>query len=259
MSNIQISNISTFFGHTQILNDISFDISAGEFIGIIGCNGCGKTTLLRSICNLLPHLGTVHAYGQPLEELSTREISKLCSYVPAQSDIDIDISVLDVVLMGYNPHLKLLASPSQAMRDKACDILSSLGLGNEINTNYLHLSEGQQHLCIIARTLITDNPIIILDEPENALDFSVRYRIMDLLKKYATNNNRCVLASIHDISLALNYCDRILLVSNGKLENIMAPAKSSLDSMSAMLSRIYGDVRVCRCDNDQLVMIRSIH
>lgn len=162
------------YGKDPVIEDISFGLEGGELAGVLGANGCGKTTLLKAVCGILPHGGRCVLDGTVLEACPPRQLAKLCSYIPQRSGISIDISVLDVVLMGFNPHLGLLEHPNKSMREAALRILEEIGLGGMEEKNYLHLSEGQKQLCILARTLVSGGQLLLLDEPESALDFRFR-------------------------------------------------------------------------------------
>lgn len=243
------NQITAGYGKQAVVKDISFSVDAGSLTGIIGANGSGKTTLLKALCGILPHTGSCQLDDVALEQLSPRQLARLCSYIPQRSGISIDISALDVVLMGFNPHLGLLEHPTQAMRDSALQALNQVGLAQEANTNYLHLSEGQKQLCILARTLVTDSQLLLLDEPESALDFRFRHKMLSLLQDYVSGQDRAALVTLHDPTLALNYCDRLLLLSEGKVLGILNPKTDDLDKMEQLLRVIYGSISLQRCSN----------
>ena len=243
------SQITAGYGKQSVINNISFSVDAGSLTGILGANGSGKTTLLKSLCGILPHTGNCRIDEIELEELSPRRLAQLCSYIPQRSGISIDISVLDVVLMGFNPHLGLLEHPTPAMKAAACEALSRVGLAHKEHTNYLHLSEGQKQLCILARTFVTDSPLLLLDEPESALDFRFRHKMLSLLQDYVSGQNRAALVTLHDPTLALNYCDRLLLLAEGSVLGVLNPKTDALDRMEQLLRDIYGSISLQRCVN----------
>lgn len=243
------NQITAGYGKQAVVKNISFSVDAGSLTGIIGANGSGKTTLLKALCGILPHTGSCQLDDVALEPLSPRQLARLCSYIPQRSGISIDISALDVVLMGFNPHLGLLEHPTQAMRVSALQALNQVGLAQEANTNYLHLSEGQKQLCILARTLVTDSQLLLLDEPESALDFRFRHKMLSLLQDYVSGQDRAALVTLHDPTLALNYCDRLLLLSEGKVLGILNPKTDDLDKMEQLLRVIYGSISLQRCSN----------
>lgn len=261
MSFFSVNHISAGYRNTRVIKDVCFELESGQLMGILGANGSGKTTLLKAICGNLPHTGNVILEECNLETLSARQISQLCSYIPQRSGINIDISVLDVVLMGYNPRLAILEHPNTAMRVNALRALDQVGLAGKESINYMHLSEGQKQLCILARTLVADTRLLLLDEPESALDFRYRYRMLDILRQWVRENDRSVIMTLHDPLLALNYCDQLLLLKDGEVLGEIYPQRDSLEKMEQMLSKVYGAVSVHVCctrnGRSSLVMLKE--
>ena len=261
MSFFSAEHITAGYGKTKIVKDVSFTVETGALVGLLGANGSGKTTLLKALCGILPHGGRCALKGHTLEELTARHLAQLCSYIPQRSGISVDISVLDVVLMGYNPHLGLLQQPDSMMQEKAREALARVGLGGEEETNYLHLSEGQKQLCILARTLVSGGNLLLLDEPESALDFRFRYRMLDLLRSWLDEGERSALVTLHDPALALNCCDRLLLLEKGTVVGDLNPRCDTIEDMERQLGRIYGPVSLHRCcgrdGRQQLVMLKE--
>ena len=261
MSFLDVNSISACYGKVPVLKCISFSVKAGSIMGILGANGSGKTTLIRAVCGLLPHEGSCRIEGTELEALSARQLSKLVSYIPQRSGISSDISVLDAVLMGFNPHLGLLQHPTKAMRQTALQALADAGLSGFENKSYLHLSEGQKQLCILARTMVSGSRLLVLDEPESALDFNHRYRMLQKLRRWVDTANGAALVALHDPQLALNYCDRLLLLKDGHTLDILSPRETDLGETEKALSQLYGAVSLQRCKNrsgrEALIMLRE--
>ena len=261
MSYLSVNGICAGYGKEMVIENVSFQLERGVLMGVIGANGSGKTTLLKSLCGILPHRGTCTLDEAVLEELSAKQMAKLVSYIPQRSGLAIDISVLDVVLMGFNPQLSLLEHPSKAMREAALQALQQVGLGNRAEENYLHLSEGQKQLCILARTLVSDSKLLLLDEPESALDFRFRYQMLSLLRGWVASGQRSAVVTLHDPSLALNFCDQLLLLDGSGVLGILEPRTASLGEMERMFSQVYGDISLQRCQNrrgeSQLVILRE--
>lgn len=249
MSFFTVHDLSAGYRKKTILLPLSFDLKEGSITGILGPNGCGKTTLLKALCGILPHTGSCTLEGTVLETLTPKQLSCLCSYIPQQSGISIDISALDVVLMGFHPHLGLLEHPSAVMKEKAREALCMTGLSGKEEVNYQHLSQGQKQLCILARTLVTGSRLLLLDEPESALDFHHRYHMLKLLRQWVSGQNQSVLVTLHDSVLALNCCDKLLLLSQGKMIDILYPQSDSLDKMEAAFQKIYGDLSIHKIQN----------
>jgi len=249
MSFFTVNRVSAAYGKTAVLRGISFSVENGCVVGVLGANGSGKTTLLKAIGNLLPHEGTCRLENTELEKLTSRQLAKLVSYIPQRSGISIDISALDVVLMGFNPHLRLLEHPSKAMTDAAVLALSEAGLFGCEEKSYLQLSEGQKQLCILARTMVSGSRLLLLDEPESALDFNHRYKMLEKIRHWAEKANGAAVVTLHDPALALNYCDQLVLLKDGQASAILIPRENSLEEMETCLSQIYGAVSLQWCEN----------
>lgn len=261
MSFFRVDFLSAGYGKENIIDNISFEFDKGSVIGILGANGSGKTTLLKAIGGILPHTGTCVLNSVQLETLSARKMARMCSYIPQRSGITLDISALDVVLMGFNPRLGLLEYPSESMKQEAGKALQQVGLSDMEQTNYLRMSEGQKQLCILARALVADSQLLLLDEPESALDFQFRYHMLDLIRSWVRRNGRGALVTLHDPMLALNYCDKLMVLSDGKLLGMITPEKDSLEQMEEVLRKIYGAINLQMCRNnsgkDVWVMLRE--
>lgn len=261
MSFFSVNHLSAGYGKKNILSDVSFSLEEGRILGVLGANGCGKTTLLKCLCGILPHDGECMLLGEKIDNLSARQIAQKCSYIPQRSGISIDISALDVVLMGFNPKLRLLERPNEEMQKKAKATLSLVGLGERADENYLSLSEGQKQLCILARTLISDADLLLLDEPESALDFRFRYQMLTILKNWAACEKRSAVVTLHDGALALNYCDELLLLSGGSVLGIVRPKTDPMEQTEEMLSKIYGSISLQKCRDkngrEHIVMMKE--
>lgn len=261
MTFFSVNNLSVSYGKQNILSNLSFEIESSSTIGILGANGSGKTTLLKSICGILPHDGNCVLEGTTLETQKPRYLARLCSYIPQRSGISIDISVLDTVLMGFHPYLGFLEHPSAEMKERALELITLVGLGGKEYHNYLHLSEGQKQLCILARTLVTNSRLLLLDEPESALDFHFRYRMLALIRKWNKETGSTALISLHDPMLALNSCDSLLLLSNGCIASVINPRTDNLSVMEEKLNLLYGDISLHHCTdktgNTQIIMLKE--
>jgi len=261
MSFFRVCGLTAGYGGGTVLSGVSFALDAGCLLGVLGANGSGKTTLLKSLCGILPHSGTCTLEDTRLESLTPRRLAALCSYIPQHSSIALDISALDVVLMGFNPHLKLLEHPNTRMRQAAMQALSQVGLGGKEEVNYLHLSEGQKQLCILARTLVSGSQLLLLDEPESALDFPFRHRMLELLRRWLEQGRHGAVAALHDPSLALNDCDKLLLLSGGTVFGTIHPRSDTLEEMERKLSALYGPISLHRLRDrtgrSRLAMLRE--
>lgn len=250
MSILEVRQLTAGYGGKKVLQGVSFSLMPGELVGILGENGSGKTTLLKSICGIVPHGGSCLVGGMDSRSLSPRALARQVSFIPQQSGISIDLSALDVVLMGFNPRLGLLEYPSQDMKQQARRALREVGLAGREEENYQTLSQGQKQLCMLARTLVSQARLLLLDEPESALDFGGRYRMLSQLRR-CLGGHCGALVTLHDPQLALNCCDRLLLLGGGKLLGEICPKQDSLESMEEKLIGLYGGLTLLRAENRQ--------
>ena len=243
----EVQKLSAGYGDKEIIHKINFAVEPHTLTALIGPNGCGKTTLLKSIVNLLDYQGKCLLHGEALDELSVRKLARKISYIPQRSGIHVSMSVLDVVLMGFNPVLKLLERPNRKQRQRAKDAIISVGLTEYMNKDFLTLSEGQKQLVLLARTMVEDTELLILDEPDSALDFQNRHRILNILKQMTDSQEKAGILCIHDPAIALEFCQQIVVMKEGKIIDILHPQTDSLGRMEHALRKIYGNVTLSKC------------
>lgn len=252
-------HLTAGYGKQTVLEDVSFSLEQGTITGLLGANGSGKSTLLKALCRLLPVQGSCLLKGHPLERLSRRSLARQISYIPQRSGVTLSLPLLEVVLMGFNPGLGLLQRPSPGQREKACQALDTVGLGGMEETDYLTLSEGQKQLCILARTMVEQTCLLLLDEPDSALDFYNRYHMLRILQGLVQSKERAALVCLHDPCLALDLCQQLLLLKGGRCMALLHPTTDPLSHMQEAFSRIYGPVSLIRCrdrlERERLVLL----
>jgi ABC-type Mn2+/Zn2+ transport system ATPase subunit len=192
------------YGRRVVLSDISFDILAGDFLGLVGPNGAGKTTILRAI------LGTL----EPLQGTVSTAPGLRFGYVPQRDSVDygFPLKVLDVVLMGRYDRIGLFRRPSNADRDLAYAALDHVGIGNLADQQLNSLSGGQKQRALIARALVGQPNVLVLDEPTNGMDLVSTTQILGLARELHERDNLTVLMVSHALNEVANYVDRIALV-----------------------------------------------
>ena len=261
MKQLQVNQITAGYHGRTVIHDLSFTLAGGQVLGVLGANGSGKTTFIKAVCGILPHQGQCLLDGTALEHLRPKALARLCGYIPQRSGLAIELSALDVVLMGFNPHLGLLQPPTPAMGQAASAMLEQVGLPGRDRDSYLTLSEGQKQLCLLARALVGGAELLLLDEPESALDLRARHRTLHLLREVAAKGDRAVLLSLHDPNLALNFCDALLPVDGGRAAGLVYPGRDREETLTAALARLYGPVCLRRCTDDHgqshLVMLKE--
>ncbi|MBP3634585.1 MAG: ABC transporter ATP-binding protein [Oscillospiraceae bacterium] len=241
---LEILDLQAGYGENRVLRGVCFSLQPGQLAGLLGANGSGKTTLLRAICGIVPHEGKCLLHGAPLDGLSAKKLAQKVSYVPQRSGITIDLTALEVVEMGFHANLGLLRRPSRTMTNTAVQALERVGI--DPNVNFLHLSEGQKQLCIMARTMVGSSRLVLLDEPESALDLANRYEIFARLKSWM--GSRTVLTALHDPQLALQICDVLVLLKDHTVHSILHPKTDSRETMETALCQIYGELRLYDLD-----------
>lgn len=257
MSLLRVENLTAGYGKNRIIDNISLEVSEGEIVGLLGPNGCGKSTLIKALCKGNSSEGNVTVCERDLKDFSEKELAKICSYVPQSSGLAIDISALEVVLMGFYPYLGLLERPDIKMKEKAGEMLQLVGLEKEVQTNYMELSEGQKRMCILARSLVADAKMLLLDEPDASLDFAIRNRLLTIIEKQVKEKETGVLLSLHDTNLALSCCDKIYLMKDGRLIHIVHPKEDSISEMEEKLQQIYGNVKLLEYKKEQEAFANS--
>jgi len=258
---LEVENIYAGYGKKEIIREISFHAETGQIVGILGPNGSGKSTLMKALCKGISYRGSILLDRQDIQNMSEKELAKRCSYVPQKSGLSIDISVMETVLMGFHPDLGLLESPSEAMKKRAKEELKGVGLEDFLYANYMELSEGQKRLCILARSMVRDAKLLLMDEPDAALDFSMRNAFLESIYERVKNQQTGVLVTLHDTGLALSYCDRIYLMQQGKFVDEIKPKEDSISETQAKLSKLYGKIRLIEYTREngkkELVMVQA--
>lgn len=243
---MKLSKVSGGYFDGFKLDDISFTIQKGKTYALLGLNGSGKTTLFKIIIGIIKaSSGSIEIDHTDILKLSERERAKLISYVPQYSNIVFDISVLNVVLMGITPYLKMFETPSGRHIKEAYCSLETFGIGSLANTNYQELSGGQKQMVMIARALLQNGEYIILDEPESSLDLINKNEFMKKIKDISRTYNKGCMISMHHPDYALNYCDHIIMLKEGKISEIDI-AKEDVGAIEKELSVIYGDIKVMK-------------
>lgn len=218
--------MDAYYGSVKILDGIDFSASHGELLGVIGPNGSGKTTLLRTISRILkPKVGTILLEGRDVQGMKDKEFSRNFAAVPQDTTINFDFSALDIVLMGRNPHLGRLELEGEEDIEIARRCMELTNCWHLAERPITELSGGERQLVIIARALTQEPKVLLLDEPTSHLDINYQIEIMELLKRLTSEEKLIVVAVIHDLNLAAQYCDRLALLHKGKIVSLGTQAQ----------------------------------
>ena len=214
---IQVRDVEFSYGKQEVLKGISFCMEKGEFVCVLGANGCGKTTLLKSILAFLtPQHGQVLLYGKDIHQMDERERARKIAYIPQYHTPPFPFTVRDVVLMGRTPHLSRICRPTEKDCRIADESMERLGIAHYANKSYTALSGGQRQMVVIARALAQQPDLLIMDEPTASLDFGNQYLVLAQVKKLA-REGMGVLMVTHNPDHAFYCDDRIIAMEDGKI------------------------------------------
>lgn len=209
-----IEQLSFTYNKEKILKDINMKVEKGTFIGIVGPNGSGKTTLLKNMYRALEYpKGHIYFEGKELKKMRYKDSAKGMSVVTQEHEVAFDFTTKEIVAMGLYPNKGLLDRVTQEEEIRMQETMQVLHIEDLQNRNYQTLSGGEKQRVMIARAIVQCADFLVLDEPTNHLDISHCLSIFNWLK----SKNKTVIASIHDINLALMYCDKIVLMKQGKV------------------------------------------
>ena len=214
---IQVRDVEFSYGKQEVLKGISFCMEKGEFVCVLGANGCGKTTLLKSILAFLtPQHGQMLLYGKDIHQMDERERARKIAYIPQYHTPPFPFTVRDVVLMGRTPHLSRICRPTEKDCRIADESMERLGIAHYANKSYTALSGGQRQMVVIARALAQQPDLLIMDEPTASLDFGNQYLVLAQVKKLA-REGMGVLMVTHNPDHAFYCADRIIAMEDGKI------------------------------------------
>ena len=221
---LNINKLNFSYSDLPVLQDISFEIQPTEKVAIIGPNGSGKSTLIKLISGLLfPSEGEIKISGNLISEWDRKTMAQKMAYVPQSVDIKFSFSVYDVVAMGRFPHSENLIMHNLKSEEIILKAIKRMGLENLKSRNFSELSGGEKQRTVIASALAQQSDLLLLDEPTSALDFKHQQEIFMLLKDLCKQEGKTVLVVTHDINLASQFCDRLILINEGKIVSIGKP------------------------------------
>lgn len=212
---IKVENAS--FGYSKdilLYKNVHFKVHSGEILSILGPNGCGKTTLLKCVMNFLHfHTGKICIKGKSVNEYSTQGLWKIISYVPQAKGVSTQLNVLEMVALGRIPYLQGFKQPQQSDYQAAEDIIASLNIQYLTHKRCDEISGGEYQMVLLARALVSEPKVLILDEPESNLDFKNQMMILKQIKTLANGANLTCIINTHYPDHALKISDKTLLIN----------------------------------------------
>ncbi len=242
----QIDNITFSYNERQIIDRLSANLKPGKFYGILGPNGCGKTTFLDLLVkHRQPISGNIYYHGNDLSRYSTKELSKEIALVAQNFYINFPFTVKEIVMMGRYPHIPRFASPSPEDVEQVEEIMEKTGVNSFRNRFITELSGGERQRVVFARALAQDTPVLILDEATSNLDINHTIGMLNLAAQGVKKQNKTVIAVVQDINLAASYCEYLLFMKKGRIvakgptDSVLTP--DTIRSVFNVGSKVYFD------------------
>ncbi|WP_400201837.1 ABC transporter ATP-binding protein [Candidatus Methanarcanum hacksteinii] len=213
---MSVRNLVQGYGSKTILDNISFDVDTGEVLALLGPNGSGKSTLIKTICNIMePRSGQILIDETPIEDIDITDLAKIVSYVPQSTAAATYTTVMDTVLLGRKPYVTW--SYRQKDIDYALDAMKAMRIIGYSSRDVSDLSGGQRQRVFLARSLAQCPSFFIFDEPTSALDLKHQMNTMIKMREVVHDKGAGMVIALHDINLAMNYSDKVLMLKNGKI------------------------------------------
>lgn len=212
---IQVDGLDFNIDALNILSQVSLSVSRNEFVGLIGPNGSGKSTLLKNIYrHYAPSSGMIYLNGKDVFKMNSKEVAQQMAIVAQENQPDFDFSVREMVMMGRYSRKKMFEQDNQADHEVASRALSMVGMQGTEERSFLSLSGGEKQRIYLAMAFAQESELIILDEPTNHLDIGYQLYIMEIMRQF---QDKTIFTSVHDMNLAARYCDRIIMLNEGRI------------------------------------------
>lgn len=248
-----VKDLSFSYGSHQVLHDINFTVEDGEFLSILGCNGVGKSTLFRCVLGLLnTYKGQVLINGVDTRKLPPAKMAKLAAYIPQNCSPAFNYSVEDIVLMGTTAGLNSLRSPGKKELERVDWALDKIGIEHLRKRCFHHISGGERQLAVIARALVQDAKLLMLDEPTASLDFGNQMLVQEQARALA-DEGYTIIQTTHNPEQSYMFSDKVLAIKDGRVLCHGEPQKimtreiiSQLYGLDVEISSLYNDrIRIC--------------
>jgi iron complex transport system ATP-binding protein len=239
---VEVREVSVTLGRAPVVREVSATIERGEWVALIGPNGAGKTTILRALAGLVSFAGSILLEGRAVFSSTRRQIARQIALVPQQPQTPPELTVAEYVLLGRTPHIGYLASETRSDRLAAERAIARLALRPFAERSLGSLSGGELQRAVLARALAQEAPILLLDEPTSALDLGGQQQALELVDSLRRDDELTVVSAMHDLSLAGQYAERLLLLDRGR---VVAEGSAQEVLSEASIASYYGaNVRV---------------
>jgi iron complex transport system ATP-binding protein len=238
MVELEMQKVTLGYDHHPVMEDITLKVSPGEMVGLIGPNGSGKSTIIKALSHIIrPKSGRITIGGRNIAKIPRRELACMVGVVPQLPLLPSTFTAAEIVLMGRNPHLGLFQSEGRRDWAMVYDAMIKTGTEALADRHVNELSGGEIQCLLIARVLVQETSAILLDEPTANLDIGRQVEVLDLIRGLCTESKLAVLAAIHDLNLASQYCDRLLLINQRRIHAEGKPAEVITDKN---IKEVYG-------------------
>ncbi len=223
---ISVNHISAGYTERLVLQDVTMTAGSGQFVGLIGPNGSGKTTLLRVLSGVLaPRRGEILLAGTPLQQIPRRDLAKIMACWSQDIHLDLSFAVGDIVMMGRSPYISRTGRETQEDFRVVEQAMKRADIRHLRDRRVTEISQGERQRTLIAMCLAQQPRVLLLDEPTSHLDIGHQLSILDLLRRLNRKAGVTVVAVLHDLNLAAEYCDRLVLLCQGRIEAQGPPAQ----------------------------------
>ena len=244
MNMLEIRDLSVGYGRKTIWNRLDLCVQAGEFVVLLGKNGCGKTTLLKAIQGNLPlRNGGISINGTNLANLSVRKRAALVTTMPQEIPAEGGLTGMDYLEMGLYPARGPFAKLTGTDSEKIQNLAEPFGAAALLQRDLAEMSAGERQMLSLLRAALQDTPVLLLDEPASALDFGHTAALFSMLQKLAAQG-KCILAVLHDPTAALRYGSRLLCLEEGQCTADFRPSETAPEQIEANLRWLYPTLRL---------------
>lgn len=221
---IEAFGIKCGYEGREVLKGVTISLLPGELVGLLGPNGAGKSTLIKTLSKVLkPIAGTIYLEGEDIEVLSSKKVAQKIGVVPQDTTLEYKFTVYDVVMMGRNPYISRFRGETKLDREIVLEAMRATNTSEFADRFITDLSGGERQRVILARALAQQPKILLLDEPTSHLDISYQIEMLNLIKRLIKEKNMGALSALHDPNLASQFCDRIILMKDGKIYDFGSP------------------------------------
>ena len=253
-----LQDLRVGYGKKEIVHGVSLKAEPGNFCALLGLNGSGKTTILKCVCGLVPSMsGKCEIGGVQILNLNEKQRAHYLSYIPQKTHLPHGFSAKEIVSFGFNAKLSVFESVSKKQKEQALQHLESVGLGDLAENDVASLSGGQQQLIVLARCIAQDSPVMLMDEPDSALDFNNKHLILSKISNLIHERKKVGLITLHDPNFAFRYCDTIFVLKAGRIISEINMHSTSCKELKSTMCKIYDDADIIEFEENRFMLVKK--